>query len=155
VTGLLPAISQVCTFRIGSAYLGIEVLDVQEVLFRADVTWVPRAERGIYGLINLRGQIATAIDIGMCLGLSRSGAADPVHVVIRHGGESVSLVVDKIGDVLTLDPELVDPPPVTLDESKRALLRGAYQLDDDLLLIVDIRRVLSVRSELLGTGRHG
>lgn len=138
---------QLCTFRLGDLFLGIDVLDVQEVLYQADVTAVPHAEAAISGLINLRGQIATTIDLRHRLGLPpRADDIRPIHVVVRSGGESVSLIVDQIGDVIAVDPETYEPPPETMDGVARDLILGAYKLEGELLVILDVGRTVSVRS---------
>lgn len=139
---------QLCTFRVGELYLGINVLDVQEVLHSAEVTAVPNAERSIKGLINLRGQIATAIDLRSRLGLAeRDESERPTHIVIHDGGESVSFLIDAIGDVLDVDPDLYEPPPETMTGVARELILGAYKLESELLLILDIRGAVTVPRE--------
>lgn len=137
---------QLCTFRLGSLYLGVNVLDVQEVLYRAEVCRVPHAEPAICGLINLRGQIATTIDMRTRLGIEpRDPDAQPIHVVVRSAGESVNLLVDKIGDVLAVDPDLYEPPPETMSGIAKELILGAYKLTDELLLILDVDKAVAIR----------
>lgn len=138
---------QYCTFRLGSLYLGIDVIDVQEVLYQAELTWVPHAEPAVRGLINLRGQIATTIDLRTRLGLD--SAPDDVrqtHVVVRHAGEAISLLVDEVDDVLTVHPDQFAPPPATLSGPARELILGAYKLERELLLVLDIRCALQVKN---------
>lgn len=137
---------QLCTFRLGSLYLGVNVLDVQEVLYQAEVCSVPHAEPAICGLINLRGQIATTIDMRTRLGIEpRDPEARPIHVVVKSGGESVNLLVDKIGDVLAVDPDLYEPPPETMTGNAKELILGAYKLTDELLLILDVDKAVAIR----------
>ena len=129
----------------GDLFFGIDVLDVQEVLYQADVTEVPRAADAVRGLINLRGQIATTIDLRCRLGLERAPAdLRSTHVVVRSGGEAVSLLVDVIGDVLDVDPGRFEPSPETMTETAAALIAGAYKLEGELLLVLDVRRALDV-----------
>ncbi|MEM7324641.1 MAG: chemotaxis protein CheW [Actinomycetota bacterium] len=137
---------QLCTFRLGSLYLGVNVLDVQEVLYRAEVCRVPHADPAISGLINLRGQIATTIDMRTRLGIEpRDPESQPIHVVVRSAGESVNLLVDKIGDVLAVDPDLYEPPPETISGIAKELILGAYKLTDELLLILDVDKAVAIR----------
>jgi purine-binding chemotaxis protein CheW len=137
---------QVCTFRLGSLYFGINVLDVQEVLYQAEVCRVPHAEPSVSGLINLRGQIATTIDMRTRLGIEpRPEGTEPIHVVVRSAGESVNLLVDKIGDVLRVDPDLYEPPPETMAGDTKELVLGAYKLADELLLILDVEKAVTLR----------
>ncbi len=132
---------QLCTFRVGDLYLGIDVLEVEEVLYQADLTAVPHAAPAVCGLINLRGQIATTIDLRNRLGLEpRDEEARPIHVVVRSAGESISLLVDSIGDVLEVDPAAYEPPPETTTGPARDLILGAYKLEDELLLTLDVRK---------------
>lgn len=139
---------QLCTFRLGSLYLGVNVLDVQEVLYRAEVCRVPHAEPAICGLINLRGQIATTIDMRIRLGIEpRDPENQPIHVVVRSAGESVNLLVDKIGDVLAVDPDLYEPPPETISGIAKELILGAYKLTDELLLILDVDKAVAIRPQ--------
>lgn len=138
---------QYCTFRLGDLYLGIDVTDVQEVLYHADVTWVPHAEVAVRGLINLRGQIATTIDLRTRLGLeSVPDDVRQTHVVVGHAGEAVSLLIDEVDDVLTVSADQFAPPPATLSGPARELIMGAYKLEKELLMVLDVRRALQVKA---------
>lgn len=135
---------QLCTFRLDSLYFGVNVLDVQEVLYKAEVCRVPHAEPAVSGLINLRGQIATTIDMRIRLGMEpRPEEQNPIHVVVRSGGESVNLLVDRIGDVIEVDPDLYEPPPDTMSDEARELILGAYKLSEELLLILDVGKAVT------------
>ncbi len=138
---------QLCTFRLGDLFLGIDVLDVQEVLYQADVTRVPGADDAVSGLINLRGQIATTIDLRRQLDLpERDEDQRSIHIVVRAAGESVSLIVDQIGDVIHIDPETYEPPPETMTGPARDLILGAYKLEHELLLVLDVARAVSTKT---------
>lgn len=106
---------------------------------------VPLAPGAVRGLINLRGQIVTAVDLRRRLALPDPEAGRlPMNVVVRHGDGAVSLLVDEIGDVVEVDQEDFEPPPDTLHGPARELIRGAYKLKDRLLLPLDVERVLDV-----------
>jgi purine-binding chemotaxis protein CheW len=136
---------QFCTFHLGSLYLGIEVLQVQEVIRPQEMTRVPLAPRAVIGLINLRGQIVTAIDLRRRLGLAdRPDGCDAMNVVVRTDEGAVSLMVDEIGDVLEVAAEAFEAPPATLPAEARGLIRGVYKLPDGLLLVLDARRALEL-----------
>jgi purine-binding chemotaxis protein CheW len=136
--------SQYCTFSVDSLYLGIEVQQIQEVIRYQKMTRVPLATDSISGLINLRGQIVTALDLRGRLGLPPRAAGDlPMNVVVRDGDSAVSLLVDRIGDVMEVDEDAFEPPPPTLRNSARALIRGAYKLPHQLLLVLDMVRLLA------------
>ncbi|MEM9200413.1 MAG: chemotaxis protein CheW [Actinomycetota bacterium] len=139
---------QVCTFRLGELLFGVDVLDVQEVLYHADITPVPHAPEAVSGLINLRGQIATTLDLRTRLGEMTDDSDEPnpnpTHVVVRSSYEPVSLLVDRIGDVLDIEADRFEEPPPTMhDEATQAIL-GAYRLDDEILLILDVDHLIEL-----------
>jgi purine-binding chemotaxis protein CheW len=135
---------QFCTFYVDSLFLGIDVQQIQEVIRYQGMTRVPLAAAAISGLINLRGQIVTAIDLRCRLGLPlRKADETPMNVVVRDGENAVSLLVDRIGDVLEVDDDLFESPPSTVRASVRGLIVGAYKLSDRLLLVLDTERALA------------
>lgn len=139
-----------CTFRVGHLYFGIEVLRVQEVIRYQAMTRVPLAPHVVEGLINLRGQLVTAIDLRKRLKLKeREKTQEPMNVVVRSTDGSVSLLVDEIGDVMEVSPEQFEPPPETLQGVPRELIRGVYKLDGRLLLILDSNRIVETAAEPL------
>jgi purine-binding chemotaxis protein CheW len=133
--GLAPDATMYCTFRIDGLYLGIDAGVVQEVLREQPVTPVPLAPPEVRGLINLRGQIVTALDLGMKLGLPRADRR--MNVVVRTGPEAVSLLVDAIDDVVTLAVGDHAPVPSTVDPAIAAHLVATGTLDAELLLVLD------------------
>ncbi len=128
-----------CTFKAGDRWLGIEVARVQEILRARPVTPVPLAPAVVAGLVNLRGQIVTAVDLRRRLELAeQEQERDPAQVVV-HGAEgAVSLLVDEVGDVLEVAEEDFEPPPPTLTGAARELIVGAWKLPDRLLLALDV-----------------
>lgn len=124
--------------------LGVEVQLVQEVIRQQAMTRVPGANGVVRGLMNLRGQIVTALDLQKRLGLNETHDTPMMNVVIRTSGSPVSLLVHEIGDVLVVDGERFEPPPETLQGVHRDLIRGAYKLDDGLLLVLDTDAALHV-----------
>ena len=136
---------QYCTFYVGGHYFGLDVLKVQEVIRYQEMTRVPLAPPVVRGLINLRGQIVTAIDLRRRLELPERPADElPLNVVVQTDDGAVSLLVDEIGDVLEVGEELFEPPPETLQGTGRELIRGAYKLKDRLLLILDAEQIVCV-----------
>ena len=138
--------NQYCTFRIADMLLGVDVLKVQEILQYQAMTEVPLAHSVVRGLVNLRGQIVTAIDLHERLGLAASedSEADPINIVLCTEGGAVSLLVDAIGDVLTVPEELDEPPPPTLDAHIRELLVKVCKLEGELLLVLDAERTVEL-----------
>src|SRR6516165_11032150 len=121
---------QYCTFYVDGHYFGLDVLRVQEIIRYQEMTRVPLAPPVVRGLINLRGQIVTAIDLRRRLELeARHDDQLPVNVIVRTDDGAVSLLVDKIGDVLDVEESLFEPPPETLRGTPRELIRGAYKLN--------------------------
>lgn len=136
---------QFCTFTLGELFLGVDVLQVQEVIRNQDMTPVPLAPRAVTGLINLRGQIVTAIDLRRRLGLpDRGDGVEPMNVVVRTDDGAVSLLVDEIGDVIEVFPDAFELPPETLDRSVRGLVQGVYKLPQRLLLVLDIEQAVTL-----------
>jgi purine-binding chemotaxis protein CheW len=136
---------QFCTFFLDDLYFGVEVQRVQEVIRYQEMTRVPLASRMIAGLINLRGQILTAIDLRQRLGISdRCGPKQPMNVIVRDGDNVVSLLVDEIGDVIAVDPSTFENPPETLRGPVRSLVQGAYKLDEQLLLVLNAVEAVQV-----------
>jgi len=144
----VPDQRQYCTFFLGEQYFGIDVLEVQEVIRYLEMTRVPLAPAVVRGLINLRGQIITAIDLRRRLELpDRPNGQLPVNVVVSTDDGAVSLLVDEIGDVLQVPESSFELLPETVRGTARELIRGAYKLEERLLLILDTRRTVSLAGE--------
>lgn len=132
---------QFATFFLNGLLFGVEVLKVQEVIRCQEMTRVPIAPSMIEGLINLRGQIITAIDLRRRLEMPpRAEGHLPINVVVRTDDGAVSLLVDEIGDVVEIEGDTYERPPETLKGVARELVRGVYKLKERLLLILDIER---------------
>src|SRR5260221_2657356 len=115
--------SQFCTFYLEKLLLGVELKGVQEVVRSLDMTKVPLAPPVVSGLINLRGQIVTAIDLRRRLGLpDRPPQQLPMNVVVRGDEGAISLLVDEIGDVQELQEDGFERPPATLQGEARSLI---------------------------------
>jgi purine-binding chemotaxis protein CheW len=129
---------QYCTFYVAGDCFGIDVLKVQEIIRYQEMTRVPLAAPAVRGLINLRGQIVTAVDLRRRLGIEDRPADQlPMNVVVQTDDGAISLLVDEIGDVLEVSEALFERPPETLRGAARELIRGAYKLQDRLMLVLD------------------
>ena len=136
--------TQYVTFTLGDALYGVDVTRVQEALRAHTRTRVPLAPIDVAGLVNLRGQVVLTIDLRPRLGVPpRAADAEPRMVVVQVDGEPVSLLVDEIGDVVEVGPELFEVPPDTLDVGLRRLITGAYKLESALLLILDVDQAVA------------
>lgn len=143
--------TQYVTFRLDGALYGIEVNKVTEILRGEDITNVPLSPEAITGLVNLRGQIATLIDLRKQLMLPPRGNEETtMMVVVVLDGETLSLMVDSIGDVREVDEGDFEAPPDTLSQEMRELILGAYKLSDDLLLVLDVERVVAIGQDARG-----
>lgn len=134
-----------CTFFLDGLLFGVEVMKVQEVIRYLEMTRVPLAPPVVRGLINLRGQIVTALDLRRRLEFSERPAGQyPMNVVMRTDDEAVSLLVDEIGDVQEVEEGTFERPPETLKGVARELIRGAYKLKDRLLLVLDTEKAVQL-----------
>lgn len=134
---------QYSTFYVGDLFFAVEVLKVQEVLRYQEMTRVPLAPAEIEGLINLRGQIVTAVDLRRMLKLDpRPAGRMPMNMVVRSDEGAVSLLVDEIGDVVEPPPASYEPVPMTMRREQREVIEGVYKLEDRLLLVLNTERVL-------------
>ncbi len=129
---------------------GIPVLQVQDVLGPQRITRIPLAPKEVAGSLNLRGRIVTAIDLRTRLRLPRLPEGEiGMSVVVDHGGELYSIIVETVGEVLSLNPETAERNPPTLDPAWREVSGGIYRLEHTLLVVLNVARVLDfvVRAE--------
>lgn len=131
------------TVVIARQRFGIPVLQVQDVLREQTVTRIPLAPPEVAGSLNLRGRIVTAIDVRKRLGLpKKENGATSMSVVVEHNNELFSLIIDRVGDVLSLDNGLFERNPSTLDPIWREISTGIYQLEKELLVVMDVSKLL-------------
>ncbi|GAA3335593.1 chemotaxis protein CheW [Actinoplanes sp. ATCC 53533] len=134
---------QFATFEVADQLFGVEVHTVQEVLSYNEYTPVPLAPPAVGGLFNLRGQVIAAVDLRVQLGLVRQAMQGPVmNVILRGDGEPVSLLVDRIGEVVDLDDEAFEGPPDTLSGPTRELVTGTFKMDGRLMLALDVNQAV-------------
>ena len=133
--------SQFCTFYLDKLLFGVELKSVQEVIRSLDMTRVPLAPQVVSGLINLRGQIVTAVDLRRRLELEAAPPGSSVmNVVVRSVDGAVSMQVDEIGDVVEVEESTFEPPPETLRPSVRTIILGIHKLNGRLLHVLDIEK---------------
>lgn len=136
---------QLCTFLIDNMLFGVDVMNVQEVIRYQEMTAVPLASSTVRGLINLRGQIVTAIDMRARLGIAARDVSElPMNVVATTADGVVSLLVDEIGDVLEVEERTFERAPETLSATFRELVPGVFKLDGRLLLLLDAEKVAAL-----------
>lgn len=134
------------TMTIADQLFGIPVLTVQDVLGSQRITRIPLAPPEVAGALNLRGRIVTAMDVRRRLDLpSREQGKSGMSVVVDHNGELYSLIVDSVGEVLSLPNEAFERNPATLDPKWREVSAGIYRLDGKLLVVLEVSRLLDIR----------
>jgi purine-binding chemotaxis protein CheW len=137
--------SQFCTFYLEKLLFGVELKSVQEVIRALEMTKVPLAPAVVSGLINLRGQIVTAIDLRLRLAMAERPADQlPMNVVVRTDDGAFSLLVDEIGDVVEVEEKTFEPPPETLRGPVRSMILGVHKQNDRLLHALDIEKTCQI-----------
>ncbi len=135
------------TVLLDGQLLGIPVLAVHDVLNAQVLTKIPLAPSWVSGVLNLRGKIVTAIDLRNRLGLPpRRDDKKSMSVVVEYNGEPYSLQIDKVGEVLSLDDQLFERNPITLDARWRDVSKGIYRLDGQLLAVLDVDKLLAFQN---------
>lgn len=131
--------SQLCTFEVNNLLFGVDVLSVQEVLRPRPLARVPLASQEIEGLINLRGQVVTTIDLRRRFGFpAREATASHMLMIVRVAEGHVGLLVDSVGDVIEVQPEDFERPPNTMPARARALVLGVQKLPGRLLHLLNV-----------------
>jgi purine-binding chemotaxis protein CheW len=133
---------QFCTFYLDKMMFGVDLEKVQEVIRYLEITEIPLAPRVVSGLMNLRGQIVTGIDLRRRLDIAdRAEGISPMNVVIRSADGAVSLQVDEIGDVVEVTEDSFERPPETLHGKVREVILGVHKLEKQLLHVLDTEKV--------------
>lgn len=131
------------TMLVAGQLFGVPVLQVQDVLGERKVTKVPLAPKEVAGAMNLRGRIVTAISLRQKLRLPEAtGGAKTMYIVVEYQNELYSLIVDSVGDVLSLPDKDFEKTPATIDPYWRDLALGIYRLKGQLLVILDVPSML-------------
>jgi purine-binding chemotaxis protein CheW len=135
------------TFSMGKQMFGVPVQGVQDILVPERIAPVPLAPPEVRGLINLRGRIVTVIDVRIRLGLKdeRDPASRAMGVTVESGHELYTLLVDHVGDVITLATDSFEANPATVDNLWKDFSKGVYRLSDQLMVVLDIDRLLDIR----------
>jgi purine-binding chemotaxis protein CheW len=127
---------EMCSVRVGETLFGVPITRILEILNAPATRAVPLAATPIGGLVHYRGEILTAVSLRSLLGLS--GHSRPPDMLVFEGRDGYfGLLVDAVGEVLTVFPQEIEPNPSTLDDSRKALFAGAYKLSGSLLVMLD------------------
>lgn len=138
---------QYTTFYVGNLLLGVDIRQVQEINRQLDVTKVPSAPEYIRGVINLRGEVTTVIDLQIILGLERTEVTgDSRNLIVTSQGESIGLLVDRISDILTLRSDQINHSPANVKGIQGRYFLGVHALESEILVLLDIEEALTDRS---------
>lgn len=138
------------TAWISGQLFGIPIARVHDVFEAERITHVPLAPAEISGVLNLRGRVVTAFDMRTRLGLPpRESAKKQMAIGIDHDGEAYGLLVDSMGEVLKLSTETLDAVPINLHAGWVAISTGIYRLEDRLMVVLDVDKILDSRKDTL------
>lgn len=136
---------ELSTFLVGDALCGMDILTIQEINKLIDMTAVPQAPSYVLGILNLRGQIITSIDLGKKLGLGETDMSqDPRNIIVNSRGEHIGLMVRKISDVVQANKDKFEPPPSNMGGIQGEFFTGVYKTENKLIGILDVDKVLKM-----------
>ena len=135
---------ELATFYVGSALCGMDILNVQEINKLMEMTKVPQAPEYVTGILNLRGQIVTVVDLGKKLGLTAIDLSDATrNIIVNSENEYVGLMVSSISDVVEAKWDKVEEPPANIGGVQGAFFKGVFKTKDRLIGILDVQKVLA------------
>ncbi|MEC9283807.1 MAG: chemotaxis protein CheW [Bdellovibrionota bacterium] len=132
---------QYCTFQIGDDFFGVDVLKVQEVIKPLQLTEIPKSDDVVCGLMNLRGNIVTQISLRKLFGLKEDNDQEHMNVIVNTSDGLLSLKVDEIDDVQSLNMSSFEKTPDTLDSNIKKYVKGIHKLDGRLLVVLDLEEI--------------
>lgn len=139
---------QFATFYVGDTLLGVDIHQVQEINRQLDVTPVPRSPAYVRGVINLRGDVSTVIDLRHVLGLDPAEETrESRNLIVHWREESIGLWVDRISDIIAVPQDKICQPPSNIDGVGGRFFQGVYELESEILVLLDIDRVLTVNQQ--------
>ena len=142
-------IVELATFYVGDALCGMDILKVQEINKLMQMTKVPQAPEYVLGILNLRGQIVTIIDLGKKLGLGETDISqDPRNIIVNSAGGHVGLLVRKISDVVSADMKKRERAPANMSGIQGEFFTGVFKTNDNLIGILNVDKVLSIEDQL-------
>ncbi len=135
---------ELATFYVGDLLMGIDIQQTQEINRQVEVTFVPHAPEWVRGVINLRGEVVTVLDLRNILGMEPTEITDDSRNIIVHmNGENIGLLVDKIADVVMTDEEHIEPAPANISGIEGKFFKGVCQLEKELLVLLDIDELVN------------
>jgi purine-binding chemotaxis protein CheW len=138
---------ELASFYVGEALCGMDILKVQEINKLIEMTRVPQAPEYVLGILNLRGEIVTIIDLGKKLGLKSTELNHKTrNIIVNSNGEHIGLMVEQISDVIQVEWEKVEPPPANIGDVQGKYFTGVFKTADRLIGILDVEKVLKEES---------
>ncbi len=139
---------QLATFTVGDMLMGIDINNIQEINRHLEMTEVPGSNECVRGIINLRGDVVTVVDLRVIFGFEPSEISQTTsNIIINSNGEKVSLMVDSVADVVTVNKENTEPPPSNLDDMDEKYFDSVYKMESKLLMILNVDEVLNYELE--------
>ncbi len=139
---------ELATFYVGDALCGMDILKIQEINKLMDMTKVPQAPSYVTGILNLRGQIVTIIDLGKKLGLGSTEATSSArNIIVSSPGEHVGLLVTRLSDVVSAETEKIERAPANMGGIQGDFFSGVYKTEDKLIGILDVNKVLRLEEQ--------
>ena len=140
---------ELATFYVGDSLYGMDILRVQEINRLMDFTMVPQSPEYVMGIMNLRGQIVTVIDLSKKLGLPETDLNEESrNIIVNDQGEYIGLLVDRISDVVRTDTDKIEPPPSNMGGVQGRFLQGVFKMDKNLIGILNVEELLKTVDEL-------
>ena len=134
---------QIATFRVSNLLLGVNIDVVQEINRQLDVTEVPHAPDTVLGVINLRGEVVTVVDIRTLLGMEKQEISDSCRCVVIHSqDELIGVLVDSVADILSVPHNEIEPAPANIDGVEGRFFQGVYALGDGVVVLLDVEQLL-------------
>ena len=141
-------VQQYATFFVGNILLGIEISQVQEINRQLDVTNVPQAPKCVRGVINLRGEVTTVIDLRTILGLKQTEVTESSrNLILNYKDETLGFLVDRISDILALRTDEINPPPTNINGVQGKFFLGVHALETEILVLLNLEAVLAEESK--------
>ncbi len=147
---------QLVSFRLAEEEYGIEITKIREIILIDEITRIPQTPHYVKGLINLRSTVIPVVDLRARFGMPEGELTDESRIMVLHvGTKTVGIVVDAVSEVLRISQEQIAPPPPTVAGLRQEYLTGLVKLEERLLILLDIDKILGQDAEVLETSPAG